>query len=853
MKFFVATVATLISFTCFSQTKTFTSDGKVTGGIGKFNYTVNNPPGGNTTTLTTEQKKEIKKEMAVKFRKALDNMQDEKYNLKKIYDNIWGTGETNKIVADYNAFLDYLTDETNTAASHDAAISNGYIIKPSAFEAKVFNVPVFSEKEDVTGKEYDMRQLIFTNPYKHFIVDYLYETMKHDGINSYPMDIKYRKAWRTLEESYALAEKALAEIREALKACAPTSCKVYDAKNKICTDYSELVKNLKNLVNNKPNDIQNLLQKSFFKKWLWYNEGFLFMNPVNATTKDRHYPESEKISQFTDATKASILSDTAEELALQNLVATKKIKNEVLIAKKSNNNKTREADRFYYDAADSYKCLNKNDLPKAKDNKCGVAIVIYNVSLKEKLSLNWEKSKDIADRGSVAQSIIDAGSGSLTDILTNSASWVTAWGKVSQSFNGTASKPFFKLMNVNYSTNVSTSTALEIQQSASKIKSYNFLQNFSYISKDLDSISTSNFAKGVTPQEWDLMVKEKENENLVVKIKDRIVVATKNSEADKIIFIKAYLVEPDNNNCNSCPKLVENCLIDTFIIRDRCYALNYESQKKLDLGTAALLNRFKCFTKDIDENRSRLSGLYDEINDNYLSQIKSYISIIQRSLPPVFTIESSSPVVYKEETLSKDTAEYRTELFEISKNDLPDKAQKSVYRVLSSLPVKKADGKTVSDPNVVIEQSYRYSNKRHWIDFSAGLAFSTKDYTVKSVDGSLPKVSEGDKFRPIAGMHIYPFGGLLKVDDRARPQLSRVSLFFGLGLTKALENFYPGISYDIVPGIRTVVGYHIYKDTRYTIVNTQVIDQASSYKGSGIFVSVSMEPKAFATFIGLIK
>ena len=78
-------------------------------------------------------------------------------------------------------------------------------------------------------------------------------------------------------------------------------------------------------------------------------------------------------------------------------------------------------------------------------------------------------------------------------------------------------------------------------------------------------------------------------------------------------------------------------------------------------------------------------------------------------------------------------------------------------------------------------------------------------------------------------------------------------MFLGLGITKAFENLYPAISYDFIPGLRGMVGYHLYKDTRYTIVNNQVVDQASSYRGSGIFVAINMEPKAFATFIGLIK
>jgi hypothetical protein len=822
-----------MGFGCFSQNMTFNQQGKVTG-TKKFANAPNAPA--LAFKLTVEQKKDIKKDLILKFRNALDNLQDEKYNLKDIYDHIWGPGVTGKIIADYAGFLSYLEDDNGTAASHDAAVANGFILKPSEFEAQVFNVAIYTEKDDNSGKEYDVRQLIFTNPYRHFIIDHLQKTMTADAIDKQLMDIHYKKAWRILEESYTNAEKALSEIREALKPCVPTACK----------DYKPLITDLKNLLENNLTLVQKLLKKDFFKKWLWYNEGFLFMNPVNATTKDRLYPIGEKISKLGDSAKNIVLADSNHIKVLAELLTTMRIKNEVLVSK------TTTVDRYHYDASQNYLYLNKNALPKSRDNKKGVAVVVYNVPAKEKLTFDWNKSKNIPDAGSVSQSIADAGSSSsLTTILTGAAGWITAWGKVSQSLNPPPAQPTFmnvappkpiKVVPVVLANVMNNKSLMQDVFSGLNNANKSSDSNFRFLSPTISAAMTLE-----NPGEFESIDEEKE-EKLYVKINERFVLATRNSEVDKILFIKTYLIRPDTKQCNKCNGYVENCIIDSFIISDRCYALNYKNEGALIDGTNLLLERFECYTKAIDDCRKKLETFYEDIRKNYLPRLKAYVSVIQRSLPPVFTKDGSN---YKDEIVSKDTADYRTEIFETSKDNLPDSAKKLVYAVTSSLPGKKNDGKEVS-PNIVIQHSYRYS-KRHWIDFSAGIAWSVKDYSIKKTDGPLPKVSEGDRFRPIAGMHIYPLG-LLKIDDRLYPfQPSRLSVFLGLGITKALENFYPGISYDVVPGIRTIVGFHIYKDTKYTIANNAIIDQASSYKKSGIFLSLNMEPRAFASFIGLIK
>ncbi len=859
---------------------TFNKEGKVVGPaptsvgmpsvkkktIGLFKKSKKNPifkfPAANTAplkdyTLSDEQKSSLRKLIAAKFQKAIDNLQDKKLNLEDIYDLIWGSGETKKIIADYKTFLRYLNDPVSPTSYYDNLLLYNYLPKPSYFEDKVFNKRIYAEDADLTGKEYLMRKLIVIDPYKHFVLSRLEVTMRNSGINTQQMDLEYKTAWRELEDIYKEGEKVLAEIKEALKPCSPTVCK----------SYNDLITRLVNLINNRSNSVQQLLQQDFFKQWLWYNEGYLFMNPVIGTVKEKRYPTDEKISQLTDENKKLILTDSAEDKILAELFTTKRVRNEVLVAMQGNGTTKRKADRFYYDAAKNYECLNEKDLPKARDSKRGVDLVIYNVPLKEKLAFNFDTSKNIPDMGSVAQSIIDAGSGPLSLITSNAADWIKAWGKISESFNKKAATPVFIIQDMPLPGQYANGDA---SVHLTKINSDKIAADYNVASGNSESLlrdgssfgivgSTGNgFFKaplGVLPSGetlsgfnklWPVEI----TRNYLVTIGKRKVAATNNSDTDKVIFTKAFLIQDDDIHCNTCNYWVENCLIDTFLLRDRCYALNYENKPVLQDGVDALLTRFDCYTKLIKQYRTDLKSSFDDINGKYLPVIRAYLNIIQRSLPPVLTNKAAD--VFKEEEISKDTAEYRTELMGVSRSNLPDGTKKIVYRVISNQPVKQIDGKKAGEQNIVIEHTYRYSNKRHFVDFSVGLSYISKDYMVKSIDGSLPKVSEGNRFRPITGMHIYP-AGLLKIDDRLNPRWSRLSVFLGLSLSKSLENLYPAISYDVVPGIRIMGGYHLYKDTRYSIVNNQIIDHASSFRGSGFFFSLNMEPKSFVTFIGLLK
>ena len=808
-------------------------------------------------SLTPKQSTFIKKELAARVQQAINNIQDDSLRWKLLYQNIWGVNTYNILLDEMKRFRQYLL-------SNNATIPAGtynYVPDPTEIERNLFRASIYKIPADETGESYTARQLIFTNPLKHYLLLHLKETMEADGLQNKSMDIDYLNGWRRLEDTLITVDKALAEIKTQLQPCSPTAYK----------DYQPLISGINDLLSNASTDsVVRMLQRPFFKKWLWYNQGFLLMNPLSYTTADRRYPITEKISQLTEDDKKTLLNAAKEDSLLANLFTTRKIRNEVLTV--VDDSKTDdETDFYYYDAAANYKCLNKSSLPKFKDTKKELGVIVYNVPAKETLKIKLDKSVTIPDKGNVVVNIEEGlSNASLASIITNAPAILTAFQKFGSALNGVQAAntgPLIpgldiqKLSSLDLTSKVQMITAGGSEIEAGIENSKNIARSYMQSSRSNGFVSeTYNFGdstvitKSRLPQYSEFMYspsllednREASKKEYFVTINKRKIAATKVSEADKINFINASLIKDDSKECNSCNSLVEKCLIDTFIKIDRCYELNYEDSPKLRKGTDSLLERFKCYIQNIASYRNSLRN-FETTLIQLKGRVKSTLSIIQRSLPPILTYDTSG--YFFEEEQKDITPDYRTIVFTPA---LPEPPKKIVYEVYSSLPGKLIDGKDPADSNFVIRHKFNYA-KRHIIDFSVGLAYTTTDYLVKSNSGnSLPQITEGDRFRPIAGMHIYP-AGLLKVNNSAMPSLDRLSLFLGLSFKNALDNLYPAVSYDVVPGIRIMGGLHLYKDTRYTIANNVVVDQASAFRSSGGFISLNLEPSTVIKLIGLIK
>jgi len=194
----------------------------------------------------------------------------------------------------------------------------------------------------------------------------------------------------------------------------------------------------------------------------------------------------------------------------------------------------------------------------------------------------------------------------------------------------------------------------------------------------------------------------------------------------------------------------------------------------------------------------------------------------------------------------------------IFSNAVPDKP---VYSTLSkvvkvtdapirdSIPIFEVkDGK-----DSLMTQANLKIGKLIYITVVAGLAMTDRAATVTTIDttGSGFRVSSADnKARAVIGFKLYPFQ-YYKRDRWLIPRypLRRLSLFGGFELLHPINNFYIGGCYDIVPGLGFSVGANYYLQTKYKIENNTVVDTHRSYKNSGTYYAVVVNPLLFASFV----
>ncbi|MDX1955175.1 MAG: hypothetical protein SFU20_06540 [Chitinophagaceae bacterium] len=772
--------------------------------------------------LSADQRKEVRNELAKRFREAKENMEDPELGLKQFYSAIWDEATYNSILEEMGKLLTYLT-----GTDEDTMQQQSFSYVPSPREIKtLLDENIYLELKRDTVKGFHISRVIFVNNLKRYLLQRLFQTMQADHLQDYAMSGEYKRAWRELEKALQETKDTLQRINRELAPCnVIDSIKAYDKFKKSITDL--LGKDSKNAV-------VQLLRKDFFKKWLWYSQGYLLINPLMATTPDRRYPVTERMGLLTDSIrKKELLSDSAENTLLANLLQTKSIRNELVVPdfkKQGINN------YFFYNAANDFEYLNKRAFPKQLDTRAKPGFFIYNVPAKEKLTVSVS-SETIKDQSALVQAVDEAlGAGALSDVLTNASTITGNWGKISTDVNG-----FKKVTNPSGQITGSVTTLVDkvslLTRTSSGWDGFSPLMQQVYWENAIDGYEDEKLWKGGG--------RDLEDKEYFVTINKRKIPVTKNMLVDKVSFAEASILVIDAANCSSCQYPMDKCLIDSFVIRDRCYPMEYKDTVQLKKDVEAFLVRFKCYFDLQRSYRESLNRLSAHFNDSLLPLLTSYARIFQRSLPMVLTRDSTG--AFKEETSGK-VPELRTVVYA---PELPKPPSEITFKVMSDQVSKIKVIEDTATSKVAIRHKFKYA-KRHWLDFSIGLGVTTNDYFTKQASGNLVDISEADRVKPIAGLHIYPLG-LLKVDDRIKPNFSRISLYAGLSLKKALDNFYTGVSYDIVPGLRCIGGVHFYKDTRFTISNGQIIDQASAYKKSGAFLSLNLEPLTFVKLIGLIK
>lgn len=559
-------------------------------------------------------------------------------------------------------------------------------------------------------------------------------------------------------------------------------------------------------------EAQNLtgqIKKSeFLKKWLWYTGGVININPLLVTTPEKRYPYTEQNRFFSKERRT--LQDSLNKLSiLKQFTQTSYVHNRIQLPIESK--KHHRYKLIEYDATKQYQSKADSSIYKYLENGQKLTIVVHNISAS--LMVDIKESKDGLEYQSEATKQFNAAADKLLTITSLGTSNLATIVKISKIFNPEPIK------------NRIQNRSISIQAPASSSRFTSFSDSYSKIYGD----------DYLTPRQYKVVIDGKVvplTSNELDEDKRRIlsVVAINEVERDDIQFLTKA--------------------IEAYIDQRKYTFLDYSNDSTLLASVEFLKSTFFEYLDAIKNNTEAVDRLIDKLSVN-LNNILPYVRIYNRSLPP-------SPADLPEH--ADTTARFYTRIFTPT---IPDAPQKFIYELTEST----ASGKGATQ--IVAKKEIKVI-KTTWYDFSVGLGANLSQYKYARWGGSgLPTVTQGDRFQFVAGVHIYPFGRLNKLEDKGLPlRWSRLSIYVGLSIKNALDNFYIGPSYDIWPGIRLVAGWHGYKNERYKIVNNAVSDKASGLafvkppfknvnsfieKVCPNFVSINIEPATITKAIGLFR
>jgi hypothetical protein len=175
--------------------------------------------------------------------------------------------------------------------------------------------------------------------------------------------------------------------------------------------------------------------------------------------------------------------------------------------------------------------------------------------------------------------------------------------------------------------------------------------------------------------------------------------------------------------------------------------------------------------------------------------------------------------------------------------------QKAVTNTVRVVAVGKTDSAEI--------KSFSYNiGKRHRFQLTAGLSYSTPapvNNELTEQDGKPVVTQKKDQVDVMAGINFHLFQkGIFLQNNSAKPSWDRLSVFLGVSVTDALNNFYTGLAYDIVPAVKVLGGAHFHNVTEYTLKNNQVASQSSAYKPS-FFIGIGFDPVTLIATLNIFK
>lgn len=249
----------------------------------------------------------------------------------------------------------------------------------------------------------------------------------------------------------------------------------------------------------------------------------------------------------------------------------------------------------------------------------------------------------------------------------------------------------------------------------------------------------------------------------------------------------------------------------------------------------------------VDQLFKKLIVRIDVINasiDHYKSLVESskaqsifleyLVNIPNRDLPVAVEIVRDTLPIYQ--TLTK----------EISLGEL----KKTTLKI-----IKKENG----NPNRLLYYKEIHRYKWQMFDVSAGLAFNYhpngyNNFYYENTNDLSSLKNSNPNFAGIAGLHIYPF----KINRSSQRFFTdvkeikhRFSVYLGVNFMKPLKHFHPGISIDLVPGIKWINGVHVVDEALYTLSNNVIVREAHGIAYKGCFTAICIDPGIFSKLFSI--
>ncbi len=246
-------------------------------------------------------------------------------------------------------------------------------------------------------------------------------------------------------------------------------------------------------------------------------------------------------------------------------------------------------------------------------------------------------------------------------------------------------------------------------------------------------------------------------------------------------------------------------------------------------------NYVECYMKAYDGFATAL----ERLSVDSLVIANTYTAVWESNLPPAdvrLSPASSTPL-------------FRTDILETGEVDEDVTSKYAVRSYFSRMDT--AAKRLVKDSLTAATFTIK-NGKLKWVDVSAGLAFTlpNKYYGMNSIafnaNANPTITTKRETVSVVAGLNIY-VARINMLDDhwfhsRKCPFYSRLSFFVGLNIPDVMNHFYPGISYDLIPGFKLVGGVHLYRHTKYRIRNNAEVDKTISLHDAGPFLSLNISP-----------